>query len=74
MRIKILPSALDDLRCGWDFYERQQIGLGDYFQDSLFSDVDSQASLIAQISDAMVRNALVLRWSLPGDGNLRNLF
>lgn len=41
MRIKILPSALDDLRCGWDFYERQQIGLGEYFQDSLFSDVDS---------------------------------
>ena len=41
MRIKILPSALDDLRRGWRFYERQEQGLGDYFQDSLFSDIDS---------------------------------
>ncbi len=41
MRLKILPSALDDLRRGWSFYEQQQEGLGDYFQDSLFSDIDS---------------------------------
>jgi len=41
MKIKILPSALEDLRSGWSFYERQQEGLGDYFQDSLFSDTDS---------------------------------
>ncbi len=41
MKIKILPSALEDLRSGWNFYERQQEGLGDYFQDSLFSDIDS---------------------------------
>lgn len=39
--IKILPSALEDLREGWRFYEFQQEGLGDYFQDSLFSDIDS---------------------------------
>ncbi len=41
MSIKILPSALDDLRRGWGFYESQQEGLGDYFQDSLFSDIES---------------------------------
>lgn len=41
MNIKILPSALDDLRQGRDFYELQQVGVGDYFQDSLFSDIDS---------------------------------
>jgi len=41
VRIKILPSALRDLREGSDFYERQQVGLGDYFLDSLFSDIDS---------------------------------
>jgi hypothetical protein len=33
MRILILPSARDDLSDGFDFYERQQEGLGDYFQD-----------------------------------------
>ncbi len=41
MTLKILPSGLDDLRSGWQFYEDQQPGLGDYFQDSLFSDIDS---------------------------------
>ena len=41
MRIRILPSALDDLRRGWSFYERQQEGLGSYFQDSLLSDIES---------------------------------
>lgn len=41
MRILILPSARDDLSDGFDFYERQQAGLGDYFQASLFSDIES---------------------------------
>jgi plasmid stabilization system protein ParE len=41
MNIKILPSAMDDLRRGYLFYESQEVGLGDYFQDSLFSDIDS---------------------------------
>ncbi len=41
MILKILPSALDDLRDGWQFYEEQSEGLGDYFQNSLFSDIDS---------------------------------
>ena len=41
MKIQILPSARDDLSRGYRFYESQDQGLGDYFQDSLFSDIDS---------------------------------
>ena len=41
MKIVILPSARDDLADGFDFYEEQQAGLGDYFEESLFSDIDS---------------------------------
>lgn len=43
MRIKILSSAVEDLHAGRRFYERQGLGLGDYFFDSLFSDIDSLA-------------------------------
>jgi len=41
MNIKILPSANDDLINGYHFYEQQSLGLGSYFLDSLFSDIDS---------------------------------
>jgi plasmid stabilization system protein ParE len=41
MKILILPSARDDLAEGFDFYERKREGLGNYFQESLFSDVES---------------------------------
>ena len=41
MKILILPSARDDLADGFDFYERQREGLGNYFQESLFSDGES---------------------------------
>lgn len=41
MKIRILTLALDDLDTGRAFYEKQQAGLGDYFLDSLFSDIDS---------------------------------
>ena len=41
MKIAILPSAGDDLADGFCFYERQREGLGNYFQASLFSDIDS---------------------------------
>jgi plasmid stabilization system protein ParE len=41
MKIIILPSACDDLLDGFDFYERQREGLGEYFLESLLSDVDS---------------------------------
>ncbi|MEW6304042.1 MAG: type II toxin-antitoxin system RelE/ParE family toxin, partial [Verrucomicrobiota bacterium] len=38
MKVRILPSALEDLARGRDFYELQGEGLGEYFLDSLFSD------------------------------------
>lgn len=41
MRIRILESAVADLSAGREFYERQKIGVGDYFQDCLFSEIDS---------------------------------
>ena len=41
MRITILASALIDLQTGRKFYDKQGEGLGDYFYDSLFSDIDS---------------------------------
>ena len=41
MKISLLSSALDDLSEGWLFYEKQGKGLGEYFFDSLFSDIDS---------------------------------
>jgi hypothetical protein len=41
MRILILPSARDDLADGFAFYERQEAGLGNYFLESLFSDIES---------------------------------
>ena len=41
MRIKILSTALNDLAESRLFYEKQGEGLGEYFFDSLFSDIDS---------------------------------
>jgi plasmid stabilization system protein ParE len=41
MKIRLLSSAFNDLTHGRDFYERQGGGLGAYFLDSLFSDIDS---------------------------------
>jgi hypothetical protein len=41
VKIRILPSAYKDIRNGYDFYEKQQAGIGRYFMDSIFSDIDS---------------------------------
>ena len=41
MRIEILDEAEQDLLDGAAFYEVQDAGLGQYFLDSLFSDIDS---------------------------------
>jgi hypothetical protein len=43
MRVRILTSAFNDLAAGRRFYDRQGEGLGDYFFDSIFSDIDSLA-------------------------------
>ncbi len=41
MRVKVLDAALDDLANGRTFYQQQGEHLGNYFLDSLFSDIDS---------------------------------
>lgn len=41
MKIRILDEAQLDLIDGFRFYEMQQQGLGSYFLDSLFADIDA---------------------------------
>jgi hypothetical protein len=41
MKIKILDVAERDLEEGYVFYENQSLGLGSYFLNSLYSDIDS---------------------------------
>ena len=41
MKVRILSSGFNDLVAGRDFYEKQEEGLGAYFLNSLFSDIDS---------------------------------
>ncbi len=41
MNVQLLDEAEQDLIDGFRFYEAQGQGLGDYFLDSLFSDIDS---------------------------------
>ncbi len=41
MKIKILESAVEDLKRSYDFYEKLSKGLGSYFLNTLFSDIDS---------------------------------
>ena len=40
MKVQILDEARQDLVDGFRFYESQSEDLGDYFLDSLFSDID----------------------------------
>ncbi|MDR9417078.1 MAG: hypothetical protein RI564_12405 [Gracilimonas sp.] len=41
MNIEILDTAEQDLRNGFHFYENIEVGLGDYFLDTIFADIDS---------------------------------
>ncbi len=41
MQVRIARSTERDLLDGFAFYERQQAGIGSYFLDSLYADVDS---------------------------------
>lgn len=41
MKIKIQPSAKNDIRRGYRFYEERESGLGEYFSDSIFTSIDS---------------------------------
>jgi hypothetical protein len=40
VRIEILDEAQEDLIQGFRFYEAREPGLGSYFVDCLFSDID----------------------------------
>ena len=44
MTIEILPDAQADLISGFQFYERQSVGLGRYFLDCLFTDIELLAT------------------------------
>jgi hypothetical protein len=39
--IRLLEIAKEDLREGWNFYEQNAVGLGDYFLDCMQADVRS---------------------------------
>ena len=41
MKIYLTKSAYDDIRNAQRFYELQKPGLGEYFQDSIFTEIDS---------------------------------
>jgi len=41
VRIEILDHAQEDLIEGFRFYEKREIGVGSYFLDCLFSDIDA---------------------------------
>lgn len=41
MKVRVLRLALEDLAAGRRFYDRQHAGVGSYFFDSLFSEIDS---------------------------------
>jgi plasmid stabilization system protein ParE len=43
VRVRILDAAEKDLEEGYRFFERQSPGLGSYFLDSVYSDIDSLA-------------------------------
>jgi plasmid stabilization system protein ParE len=40
VEIRVLESAVEDLREGWKFYEKHGTGLGDYFLARVQEDVD----------------------------------
>ncbi len=41
MRIRIIDAAEREIGEGYQFYERQSPGLGSYFLDSIYADIDS---------------------------------
>ena len=41
MKVRVFRPAFEDLAAGRRFYDRQEAGVGDYFFDSLFTEIDS---------------------------------
>lgn len=40
-QIVVLEEAAEDIERGREFYDLQEIGLGDYFEDTILSDIES---------------------------------
>lgn len=40
-QVRVLAQAVADLEYGRDFYEKQRVGLGEYFTDSIIADIES---------------------------------
>ena len=40
-KIVVLEEAAEDIERGREFYDLQEIGLGDYFEDTILSDIES---------------------------------
>jgi hypothetical protein len=40
-RVVVLSEAAADIEAGRDFYESQEVGVGEYFVDSLLADIES---------------------------------
>ncbi len=64
MKLRILTSAIEDLSRGRMFYDAQGDGLGDYFFDSLFSEIDS-LSVFAGIHSRHLRYFRLLATRFP---------
>lgn len=43
MKVRVLPPAMQDILAAHEFYNRQEDGLGAYFLDCMFSEIDSLA-------------------------------
>ncbi len=56
MKIRILEAARLDLVNGYRFYEQREPGLGSYFLDSLYADIESLA-LYAGVHPPAIRDA-----------------
>ena len=41
MKVQVLRPALEDIAAGREFYDRQGEGVGAYFFDSVFAEIDS---------------------------------
>jgi hypothetical protein len=64
MQVRITHSAETDLLLGFAFYEGQQAGVGEYFLDSLYADIDSLVLFggIHAKSDGRLHRALAKRF------------
>ena len=40
-RIVVLEEAAEDIERGREFYDLQEMGVGDYFEDTILSDIES---------------------------------